>query len=402
MERKRFLEAAVAAAATAGPVPSPAAKHRSPRKPGASARVPGGTVPPYGHPSALAASVARAPAYATEIALTPLGDQLGTITPSGLFFTRCHAGVPALDPRTHALLVSGLVARPLEFSMADIMRFPSVARTHFIECAGNTSNEWQLARASSVSETHGLVSCAEWTGVPLRTILDRVGVSPDARWAVAEGADADAYDRSIPIEKLLDDALLVYGQNGEPLRPEQGFPLRLLLPGYEGSTNVKWLRRLTFVRAPVYSREETAQYTELLPSGKARAFNFVMDAKSVITRPSAGDRLPGPGPYEIRGFAWSGRGSIARVEVSSDGATSWRDAALQAPILAKSFTRFTSPFVWDGGPALLLSRATDDTGYVQPTHKALVAARGIFSEYHNNAIQPWRIAADGTLSDARE
>ncbi len=413
MERKRFLRAAAAISATAArpaeadlvpgkPKRPSASSHRSAAAADLAARVPGAGIAPYGRPSSYASTIVRTPPGASEIAVTPLGKQLGTITPNGLFFARCHAGVPTLDPRTHSLVISGLVARPLEFSIADIMRFPSVARTHFIECAGNTSGEWQLARAASIAETHGLVSCAEWTGVPLRTLLERVQVSAEARWAVAEGADAGRYDRSIPIEKLMDDALVVYGQNGELLRPEQGFPLRLLLPGYEGSTNVKWLRRLTFGRTPAYSREETAEYTELLPGGKARAFTFVMDAKSVITWPSAGDRLAGPGAYEIRGFAWSGRGSITRLEVSTDGGATWVDAALQAPILAKSFTRFTSPFAWDGRPAVLLSRATDDTGYVQPAHKALVAARGFFSEYHNNAIQPWRIAADGRLSDARE
>lgn len=249
--------------------------------------------------------------------------------------------------------------------------------------------------------SHGLASCAEWTGVPLRAILDEAQLLPGAAWILAEGADAAGHDRSIPLEKALDDALLAYGQNGEMLRSEQGYPVRLVLPGFEGSTNIKWLRRLKVGREPFYTREETAEYTELLPGGKARAFKFLQDAKSVITSPSAGERLAAHGSYEIRGLAWSGRGRIKAVDVSLDGGNVWTPASLQEPILSKSFTRFTLPFAWDGRAALLASRATDETGYVQPTHRELVRVRGLFAGYHNNAIQTWSLAANGELTNAR-
>jgi len=365
------------------------------------ARVPGNAIAPYGVPSKFESGVVRTPRDAVDVAYSPIGQQTGIVTPNGLFFTRNHAGVPTIDPRTHRLLVDGLVKHPLTFSVEDLMRFPSVSRMHFLECAGNSSGEWQVARAPDIQRSHGLVSCCEWTGVPLRYLLAEVAPATEARWVLAEGADAAAYDRSIPLEKLLDDALIAYGQNGELLRPEQGFPLRLVLPGFEGSANIKWLRRLHVGREPWYTREETADYTELLPGGRSRAFTFVMDAKSVITFPSAGTRLVKPGYHELRGFAWSGRGRVKSVEVSLDGGTTWSQATLQDPIVPKCFTRFTHDFVWDGRETIVQSRATDETGYVQPTHKRLVQARGYFSEYHNNAIAPWKIGRDGTVSDTR-
>ncbi len=360
---------------------------------------PGRAVAPYGQPSPFEAQVVRRPADAVELAYTPLQNQTGIVTPSGLCFARNHAGVARLDPRRHRLLVDGLVQRPLVFSVADVLRFPSASRIHFLECAGNGSSEWHGPQAASVQFSHGLISCCEWTGVPLRLLLEQSQPLSAAQWILAEGADGAAFDRSIPLAKALDDALLVYGQNGEMLRPEQGYPLRLILPGYEGSTNVKWLRRLTLGPRPFYTREETAKYTELLPDGKARAFDFIMDAKSVIVFPSAGQRLPGAGFYEIRGFAWSGRGRIARVEVSLDGGGSWSDATLGEPLLPRAFTRFTHDFVWDGRAASLQSRATDETGYVQPTYKRLVAVRGFFSEYHNNAIQTWKLSPLGDVTN---
>lgn len=346
---------------------------------------------------ARASEVAGAP----ELVFSPLDRQLDIVTPAADFFTRNHAGVPEIDPMRHRLLVDGLVKRPMTFSLADLKRFPAVERTHFIECAGNSGLEWQTATATNVNRSHGLASCARWTGVSLRDLLDEVGLSSEARWMLAEGADAAAYDRSIPVEKLLDDALIAYAQNDAALRPEHGFPMRLVLPGYEGSTNVKWLHRLHAGREPWYTREETAQYAELLPDGRSRTFAFVMDAKSVITYPAAGAFLPRHGAYEIRGFAWSGRGKIASVEVSTDGGASWARATLREPVLSKCFTRFSHPLEWRGRAKTLLSRATDETGYVQPTHARLVAARGYFSEYHNNAIQPWKISADGHVSDTR-
>lgn len=388
-----------AAIATGGRVtrPTSAAETTEQR----NAREPGAGVAPYGDRSIFARDASRSPPQTLDLAFTPLDRQLGIITPSGLFFTRNHSGVPRIDPTRHELLIDGLVKRPSVFTLEDLMRFPSESRVHFVECAGNTGREWQVARAESVAISHGLASCCEWTGVPLRYLFDRAQLAPQARWVLAEGADASAYDRSIPLEKLLDDALVVYGQNGEHLRPEQGFPMRLLLPGYEGSTNIKWLRRLTVGTRPWYTREETAEYTELLPGGRARAFDFVMEAKSVIAFPAAGARLSERGPYELRGFAWSGRGRITRVDVSLDGGTTWAQARLDEPALSKAFTRFTHDVRWDGRETIVASRATDETGYVQPTHERLVAARGIFSEYHNNAIQPWKITHDGRVVDTR-
>ena len=243
--------------------------------------------------------------------------------------------------------------------------------------------------------------CCEWTGVPLPTLLEEVGVRPGARWILAEGADAAAMARSIPIDKAFADAMIVYGQNGERLRPEQGYPVRLLLPGFEGNMNIKWLRRLKVGDQPFETRDETAKYTDLMPDGIARQFTFVMEAKSVITYPSGGQRLKaGPGFYEISGLAWSGRGRIDRVDVSVDGGSTWQQADLQAPVLSKALTRFRLPWRWQGGAAMLASRAMDETGYVQPTHDQIVGARGTHSVYHYNAVQSWRVNASGEVSYA--
>jgi len=362
-------------------------------------RMPGGSIPPYGKPSNFAASVVRSPPDATMVATTPLGDQQSAITPNGLFFTRNHAGVARVNPATHRLLVHGLVMTPLVFTMADLIRLPSVTRTYFIECSGNSEPLWQGGALASVGLSHGLASCAVWTGVPLRIVLDAVGARPGAAWILAEGADGAGYDRSFPLSKALDDALLVYGQNGELLRPEQGFPLRLLLPGWEGNTNVKWLRRLELGAKPFGEREEL-QYAELLPGGTSREDDSVMQTKSVVTYPSVGDRLGPHGDYEVRGFAWSGNGAIARVEVTLDGGASWSDASLDGPVLPKAFTRFTRPLRFDGTPLIVGSRGTDETGVVQPTRKALVSARGVFSQWHYNAIAFWAIAASGAVANA--
>ena len=313
---------------------------------------------PYGRPSKFEADVVRRyrqglppPASRlTSFSLTPLQDLNGVITPNGLHYERHHGGVPTIDPREHRLMVHGLVERPLIFAMEDLARFPSMSRVHFLECSGNTQNWGAPKPELTAQDTHGLLSCCEWTGVKLSTVLAEAGVKPEAKWMLAEGADAAAMTRSIPIEKALDDAMLAYAQNGERLRPEQGYPLRLLLPGYEGNANVKWLRRLKLGEAPFETREETSKYTELMPDGVARQFNFVMEAKSVITFPSGGQKLDAPGFYEISGLAWSGSGKVARVEVSTDGGAAWRDAALQEPVMAKCLTRFRAPWRWEGGP----------------------------------------------------
>jgi sulfane dehydrogenase subunit SoxC len=338
----------------------------------------------------------------TGSSTTPLQDLHGIITPSSLHFERHHAGVPEIDPRNHRLLIEGLVANPLVFSMADLLRLPSVSRIHFIECAGNSYREHEGRPESDVQKSHGLLSCSEWTGVPLKVLLEEAGLTPSARWIVAEGADACRLNRSVPLEKAFDDALVVFGQNGEALRPEQGYPLRLLVPGWEGNVNIKWLCRLRVVTQADMSREESAAYTDLMPDGTARRFTFVMEAKSVITRPSGGQTLQGPGFYEIAGLAWSGRGRITRVEVSTNGGTRWINAELNEPVLSKALTRFVMPWRWDGEEAVLQSRCVDETGYVQPTREQLIAIRGLRpgpdSFNHYNGIKQWFVHESGQVS----
>jgi len=342
--------------------------------------------PGYGLPSPYERDVVRRPTDATPTqysswSFTPLQDLQGVVTPNGLVFERHHGGVPDIHPDDHRLAVHGLVKQPLLFTMDDLVRFPSVSRMHFLECSGNGSAEWKEPRGKTVQFTHGLLSCCEWTGVPLATVLQEAGLAPSAKWLLVEGGDAALMARSVPLEKALDDAILVYGQNGERLRPEQGYPLRLLLPGFEGNMNVKWLRRIKVGDQPFYTREETSKYTDLLADGSAREFSFVMEAKSVITRPSGGQRIE-RGFNEIRGVAWSGRGRITRVDVSTDGGRSWRTASLSPPVLRKCLTAFRSPWKWDGGEAVLQSRAVDETGYVQPTRARLVAVRGQIGRAH--------------------
>jgi sulfane dehydrogenase subunit SoxC len=292
---------------------------------------------------------------------------------------------------------------PRKYSVADLKRFPSVSRFHFIECSGNGLTEWREPTLKSVQGTHGLTSTSEWTGVPLSTLLREVGVQDGAAWILAEGADAAVMTRSVPMDKAWQDAIVAYGQNGEALRPEQGYPLRLILPGFEGNTHIKWLRRLQISDAPFMTREETSKYTDLLANGKARQFTFTMEAKSVITFPSGEMKLPGPGFYEVTGIAWSGRGRVKRVEVSADGGKTWQIAELQDPVLPVCHTRFRLPWHWDGRPAVLQSRCQDETGYVQPTIAQLVEERGLNGKYgsiyHLNGIQSWAVASDGSVSN---
>jgi sulfane dehydrogenase subunit SoxC len=365
----------------------------------------GAAVSPYGSRSKFEKAV-RHVNQNTKVPLqeassrTPLHETYGIITPSSLHFERHHGGVPEIDPAAHTLTIHGLVERPLVFTMDDLKRLPSVSRIHFLECSGNSGGEWRGGSGETdVQRIHGLTSCSEWTGVPVSTLLRECGARADATWVLAEGADPCKLDRSIPMTKMLDDAMVVYGQNGEPLRPEQGYPLRLLLPGYEGNANVKWLRRLKVMNQPAMSREETSKYTDLMPDGTARQFTFDLEAKSIITRPSAGDTLPGPGLYELTGIAWSGRGTIARVEITTDGGGTWSDAELQTPILRRAHTRFRWSWRWDGREALLASRCTDDSGYTQPPLMDLIKIRGTNSQYHNNGIQTWKVAADGTITN---
>lgn len=333
------------------------------------------------------------------VSWTPLEDLAGIVTPSGLHFERHHDGVPDIDPALHRLVIHGLVGKPLEFAVEDLLRYPMQSRFLFIECGGNSNAGWHAEPIQRpVGAFHGLVSCSEWTGVPLSILLDEAGVDATASWVIAEGADAGLLNVSLPLSKLADDAMLGLYQNGERLRPENGYPLRLIVPGWEGITNVKWLRRLHVTDQPAMTRNETAKYTELLPSGKARMFTFVMDAKSLITSPSPGQKMYGPNIYEIRGLAWSGRGRIAKVEVSADGGKTWAKAHLQEPVMAHCFTRFRAPWAWDGKPAILKSRATDETGYVQPERDVLVKERGREGYFHYNAIVSWAVDEDGEIT----
>jgi sulfane dehydrogenase subunit SoxC len=329
---------------------------------------------------------------------TPLQDLYGIITPSALHYEVHHAGVPDIEPRHHEVLVHGLVERSLTFTMDDLRRFPSVSRIHFLECAGNTGGEQVGRLGTTPQRSHGLLSCSEWTGVPIRILLEEAGLKTTARWILAEGSDAIRLARSIPLEKALDDVLVAYGQNGEALRPEQGYPVRLIVPGWEGNVNIKWLGRVHVVDQPYMSAFETGAYTDLMPDGKARQFTFVMEAKSVITRPAGGQALNGPGFYEITGLAWSGRGTIGRVEVSTDEGKTWQDARLNTPILPKALTRFSLPWRWDGGETTLQSRCTDDTGYTQPTRAEVVAVRGLNGTDHYNGIKCWYVHSDGRVS----
>lgn len=329
--------------------------------------------------------------------LTPLQDLHGIITPASLHFERHHNGVPAIDPARHRLLVHGLVERPLFFTVEELKRLPAVSRLAFIECSGNTWDGWREAQDVTVQDTHGLTSNSEWTGVKLSTLLEAVGTRRGATWMLAEGSDASGLNRSVPLtDEVLNDAIICYGQNGEALRPEQGYPLRLLLPGFEGNINVKWLRRLKLGSAPFMTRWETAKYTDLMPDGKAYQFSLVMEAKSVITRPSGRQHIQ-PGYHEIQGLAWSGHGRVAKVEVSVDGGGMWQEAQLQEPVLPKCHTRFRFPWRWNGQETILQSRCVDQTNYVQPSRQELVKVRGTNSLYHYNAIQSWRVERDGRI-----
>src|SRR5690349_6463834 len=291
---------------------------------------------------------------------TPLESLEGAITPSGLHFERSHSGVPDIDPSKHRLLIHGMVKRPLIFTVDALLRYPMVSRVHFIECAGNSQLLYQPTPPNLMAgQTHGLVSCSEWTGVPLRLLLGEAGVDPAAPWILAEGADAAAMSRSVPMAKAMDDAILALFQNGERLRPENGYPVRLFLPGWEGNMSVKWLRRIKVVSAPVMTKDETSRYTDLQGDGKSLIFTYPMEVKSLITRPSHGMTLRGAGLHQISGIAWSGNGTIRKVEVSTDGGRTWTGAPLVAPVLPRALTRFRRPWKWDGAAAVLKSRATD-------------------------------------------
>ena len=362
---------------------------------------------PYGMPAESQKDVIRrnvpwlTAGTESSISFSPLQSLHGIITPNGLFFERYHAGRPDVVADQHRLMIHGLVDRPRLFDMNDITRYPSTSRIHFIECPANGGMEWRGAQLNSLQFTHGMISCAEWTGVKLSTLLDDAGLRPEGKWVMFEGADGAHMNRSIPIDKCMDDCLVVYAQNGEALRPEQGYPLRLLVPGWEGNVSVKWLRRIKVGDQPWYTREETSKYTDLMADGTSRGFTWAIDAKSVVTFPCPEKPLRGAGLYEVRGLAWSGAGRVKEVHVSFDGGVNWGRAQLHEPILSKALTRFSIPWTWNGGPALVQSRVIDETGYVQPTIAELRKVRGVNSVYHNNSIQTWQVKPDGSVYDVQ-
>jgi sulfane dehydrogenase subunit SoxC len=335
----------------------------------------------------------------TGSSFTPLQESVGTLTPSALHYERHHSGVPTIDPTEHRLIIHGLVDRPLSLSMTDIRRLPSVTRLLALECGGNSAGEWVGPGGGDVQRSHGLLSGSEWTGVPLSLLLAEAGVQARASWVIAEGADACRMMRSIPLAKALKDSLIAYGQNGEAMRPAQGYPLRLLNPGWEGNTSVKWLHSLRLTDQPYMARDETSKYSDLMADGKTRIFTYEMEAKSIITFPSGGQVLMARALYELTGLAWSGRGRIERVEVTTDGGRTWAAAELQEPRQPMALTRFRMPWRFDGRDAVIASRAIDETGYVQPTRAALVAARGTNSIYHYNGIKAWHVQAAGTVTN---
>lgn len=362
----------------------------------------------YGLPSKYEADVVRRRTDVlvnrqnfSDWSMTPLAKQHGILTPNGLFFERHHNGVPDIDPKTHKLVIHGMVKQPLVFTMDDLMRYPSVSKFHFMECSGNGLTDWTQARSKTVQQTHGLLSCTQWTGVPLSWLMDEAGVQPGGKWVAFEGADGSGHTRSIPIEKVMDDVLLVYAMGGEALRPEGGYPLRAFIPGWEGNVSVKWLRRIKVGDQPWDFRSETARYTDPMPEGKWRQFSFTMECKSVITNPSGGMQLRGPGFYEIQGFAWSGNGKITSVDVTTDGGKTWQEARLEEPVLDKCLTRFRYAWNWNGAPAKIASRAVDSTGYVQPTVADIAKVRALVGfVQHHNGVFPWSVSDKGEVANA--
>ena len=403
--RRRFLkDSALLAGLAAGAVIPAKAQNENP----ASARPvtefdargfrPYGERSPYVH--SLRSAAPETPGF------TPLQDFSGIITPSALFYVNTHYGVPIVDPQQHRLMIHGMVDHPLIFTVEDLKRLPSVSRIHFLECNDNSA---ESIKNGKTAQAHGRTSCGEWTGVLLSTLLKEAGVQKGGTWLLAEGADSGKHSKSLPIEKAMDDMIVAYALNGEPMRPENGFPLRLLIPGFSGVHNIKWLRRIKVVDQPYMQKAEAASYSSMRPDGKARWFMFEMPPKSVITRPSGGQQLSGPGFYEITGLAWSGRGTIRKVEVSTDDGQTWKEAQLQTPVLRIAHTRFRFNWDWDGQETTLMSRCTDDLDQVQPTLAELSKVFQVNLEYWKettnpinlfNAIQPWKVSRDGSIKNA--
>lgn len=361
---------------------------------------------PYGVPSKYEANLQRreSPGLtrvpAASVAFAPLQGLFGIITPNGLHFERHHQGWVDIDPAQHRFMINGLVAQPKVYTMDDLMRLPSVSRIHFIECGANSGPEWGNAAVPTVQYTHGMLSCCEFTGVPLSVLLEDCGADlKRGKFVLAEGADGSSMTRTLSMEAALDDVIVAWGMNGEMLRPENGYPLRLVAPGVQGVSWVKWLRRIEVGDQPWNSKDETIHYVDLMPGGLHRQYTSIQECKSVITTPSGGQVLLEKGFCNISGLAWSGRGKVKQVDVSVDGGRNWRTARLEGPVLTKSLTRFNIDWVWDGSPVILQSRAQDETGYVQPRSGQLREVRGTRSIYHNNGIQSWRVAESGEVSN---
>jgi sulfane dehydrogenase subunit SoxC len=420
LHRRALLGTAALGVAGAGLGPAATGAAAEPLVEQPWGREPGNNTPPYQTPSKYAKNVVRTlsnPKFEPRGSISRTPHQLleGSTTPNGVHFTINHTGIPDIDPGLHRLLIHGLVKHPLVFTLDALLRYPLTSRPAFVECGGNSAPLFSPKPIQAdVQALHGLSSCAEWTGVKLSILLDECGIDPAAKWFIAEGADAPHLMRSVPLSKGLDDAMIALYQNGEPLMPGNGFPMRLLLPGWEGNLNTKFLRRIKLVTDPAMSMWESQTYTEPMPlqsetKGKAYQFTFLNEVKSFITRPSPGQDLKQPGIYELSGIAYSGRGKITKVMISADGGKSWAEAALQAPVMSKAFTRFRMPWRWNGGPAILQSRAWDDKGYYQPTRAEFVAARGeldqvppvgAFRNHHCNTVTSWAIDQHGVVKHA--
>lgn len=363
----------------------------------------------YGKPSKYEGNVQRrqSPGLTqttqASVSFAPMQSLFGIVTPSGLHFERHHQGWWDIDPSKHRFMINGMVKTPKVFTMDEIMRLPAVSRFHFIECGANTGMEWGNVAVPTAQYTHGMLSCSEFTGVPLITLLEMAGADLKAgKFVLAEGADGSSMTRTIPMSLVTSGQVLVaYGQNGEMLRPENGYPLRLVVPGVQGVSWVKYLRRVEVGDQPWATKDEAVHYIDLMPDGLHRQYTSIQECKSVITTPSGGQVLLDKGFYNITGLAWSGRGKVKRVDVSVDGGRNWRTARLETPVLDKCLTRFNIDWVWDGKPAIVQSRAMDDTGYVQPNYHQLREVRGTRSIYHNNAIQSWLVQESGEVKNVQ-
>jgi len=363
----------------------------------------------YGIPSAYEHNVIRRSTkllasgnFRASIAVTPIHESQGIITPNGLFFSRSHGGTAHVDPNEYRLMIHGLVEKPIVLTLAELKRYPSVTRTHFIECPANGGQEWRGPQFNSVQFAKGFMASAEWTGVYIKTILEDLGLKPTAQWMLAEGSDNSKMGRTLPIDKILDDAMIVWGQNGEALRPEQGYPVRLLVPGWEGNLCVKWLRRLEFSQEPWYCKEETSKYTDLKPTGKAIQHFYANEVNSTVTSPSPElpwTDLKDGDVVEIEGLAWSGMGTITAVDLSFDGGKNYEEANLKGLVLSKSWTRWSYMHTYKKGKKLLLtSRAIDDAGYIQPTIDQEVSVMGVEAVYHRNAVETWEVTEEGKVN----